>query len=139
MSLRTILTVVLVTAACSGDKLDGAIDYSMSGGFAGGIATTLRIEPSGRYRLTNLDQAPREGTLDAGAFAALRARIQAANFPTLDETYECCPDDYVETISVELDGEVHTVQADRSADKPERLEAVLETIQELAGTSPPRL
>jgi hypothetical protein len=139
MSVRNICMAVLVsTAACTGDNVDGTIDYSLSGGLAGGITTALHIERGGRYTVTSLDHAPVHGRLGASELASLRAQIEAANFPALDEVYACCPDDLVETISVESAGESHTVRAERSADKPARLDAVLETFQELAGTRLPR-
>jgi hypothetical protein len=135
MSPRTMmmaLATMTTAAACVDEKIDSPIEYSQSGGFGGGTITTLRIERSGRYTQTDVGQAPVHGTIAAIDLVDLRAKIDDAALPSLDDSYNCsCADDIAETVSVEIDDQRHTVSADRTADKPGRLQALLDKLRSL--------
>jgi len=120
---------VLAAAGCTSGA-DGPIDYRVTGGLGGtGDGTVLHIELDGTTTRTVAGETE-TGVLDAATLADLRTKIAAAKFPALDPMYSCsCVDDFVNVISVQLDGGTHTVAADTTAEVPAALETVIDTLR----------
>jgi len=118
-------------AGCA-SGVDGTIDYQLSGGFSG-IHTSVHIDPDGAMTRTMQDGSKRTGQLDAATLDDLDHKIDQAGFSTLDREYGClgCADDLVHVISVHVDGSQYTVKADDSANYPDRLRPLIETLRAL--------
>jgi hypothetical protein len=118
--------VLLGSAAACTDRGDGPIDFLVTGGFAGGGdgTPTLHIEPDG----TATREFPGGGhdttMLDPATFADLRQKIRQADFDSLEPEYRLCCDDFAYRVSVGP----HTVEADKNADIPAGLRAVIDTL-----------
>jgi hypothetical protein len=123
---------MLGAVACGGGS-DGAIDYSRSGGFVG-LQLGVRVEPDGKATRHNPDGSTEIEQLDPTTMAELRRKIDDARFPTLDPEYSCnCADDFLHTITVQVDGTDYTVMVDDSATYPDRLRPLIDTLEVLAG------
>jgi hypothetical protein len=130
----------MLGAACGGADGDGAadgdvgtIDYKLLGGFFG-LEIDVHIDPGGE--LTRVDQ--RRGnsttfTLDATELANLNREVNDAGFPALDASYECeAADDYLHTITVEIDANAYTVVTCTFAPHPGRLDPLVRTLTSMA-------
>jgi len=130
MSVKTLLLVPLLVAACTSPTIDGPIDYTTSGGFSGGgEGTSLHVELDGRAtRTTNgtTDQL----TLDAATIDRLHAAVYDA-FP-IDRTFEGCCDSIVDEVSVTLDGDIDHLIVDRANERvPDDVTALLDLVRSL--------
>jgi hypothetical protein len=137
MTLRNlwILGVLgMATACATTEPLEGPIDYEMTGGFSGSgdASAVLHIELDGEMTRTPRGGAPEVTQLSASAMESLRAKIEAADFPSLAPEYTYGADDYTHVVSVSVAGAVHSVRADESAEKPAALEAALDALHDLA-------
>lgn len=144
MSLRNLvrLSVPLIVplgfllgalAGCGGDAtVDGPVDYRVTGGFGGGgDGTALHIELDGTVTRT-AGGGTQTATLDAVALADLHQQIVDADLPGLSPAYSCnCADDLTYHLSVQLDGSTRSVTADSLAPIPDRLKAVIDTLQDI--------
>jgi hypothetical protein len=108
----------------------GVLDYQSSGGLSGnGDGSELHVTADRTARRVTRQGGSQTATLDAATFNDLRARIEAAEFTTLEPMYSCsCADDFVDMVSVQLSDTTYAVSADTSADIPERLQALVDTI-----------
>jgi hypothetical protein len=131
MSLRLcVFTSVLLgaVAACS-DGSNGAIDYQRTGGFVG-LQLSLRVEPDGKMTRHKSDGSTVTGQLDAATLAGLQRKVDDARFPTLEAAYSCsCADDFLHTISVQVDGTEYTVMVDDTATYPDRLRPLIDALE----------
>jgi hypothetical protein len=125
--------LALVTITGCTDNFDGPIDYQLGGGFSG-MHTSVHIEPDGKVTRTQRDGSVDTTQLDAVALGDLQGKVDQAQFPTLEPMYGCggCADDIVHTISVRVDGSSYTVQADGSADYPDRLRPLIDALSTMA-------
>lgn len=137
MSLRTIVSIGLLVggaAACTSHAVDGPIDFEVSGGFTGGGDGTpaLHIEPDGTATRDPGTAARKTAVLDRATMADLRAKIDDAELPILAPMYSCgCADDFVYSVTAQLDGSSHTVTADKSAEIPAELQTVIDTLKDI--------
>ena len=108
----------------------GVLDYQSSGGLSGrGDGSELHVTADRIARRVTRTGGSQTATLDAATFNDLRAKIDAAEFTTLEPMYRCsCADDFVHMVSVQLSDTTYAVSADVSADIPERLQALVDTI-----------
>jgi hypothetical protein len=127
--------LLALTAGCT-DSTRGPIDFQVTGGFGGdGDGTpSLKIEHDGTMTVTSLGvtQATR---LDRVTLDDLEAKVDAAQFATLDPTYpstSTCLDCAVYNVSVQLAGTPYTVVVDETAQPPTALQAVITTLRDLA-------
>ena len=134
-TIRLLLFSILALAAITGctHNSDGPIDYQLGGGFSG-VRTTVHIEPDGKVTRTKQNGSVDTTQLDAAALGDLQGKVGEAQFPTLEPMYGCggCADDVVHTISVRVDGSSYTVQADGSADYPDRLRPLIDALSTMA-------
>jgi hypothetical protein len=118
--------------ACSdgSGNVDGIIDYDVTGGISGTTAE-VHVEGDGTVTVRRYDNTTDTNVLAPSLFDDLKQQVEAAQFPTLEPKYGCggCADDVVHTISVDIDGRTYTVQADDSADHPERLKTLIGSVQ----------
>jgi hypothetical protein len=121
---------VLAGGGCA-DSEPGAIDYELTGGFTG-VHANVHIDPDGKFSGTKEDRTTVNGQLDAAELADLQNKVDQAQFATLEPMYECdCADDFLHTITVDIDGTEYTVKADGTADYPARLKPVIDTLKQL--------
>ena len=119
---------MLAAGGCADGK-DGAIDYQLSGGFAG-IRANVHIDPDGKLSGTKQNGNAVTGQLDTAALADLKGKVSQAQFSTLQPVYDCgCADDVLHTITVDVDGTEYTVMADGTADYPARLKPLIVTLE----------
>ena len=134
MSLR-ILVPLMFFAAIGGctSHVDGPIDYTVTGGLSGGgDGAALHIELDGTVTRPKAGGGTETATLDAATLGDLRSKIDAADFESLAPKYSCnCADNFIDNISVQLDGTVHTVAADRDAQLPDGLKTVVDTLLDI--------
>lgn len=111
----------------------GPIDYAITGGFSGGgDGTSLHVEQDGTLTRRNHSGPTETGRVDRMTIDALDARIEAAEFPALEARYGSdAADDFLHRITVQIDGDTHTVEAATEASYPERLKAVVDALQDL--------
>jgi hypothetical protein len=115
-------------AACA-DGEEGAIDYQRSGGFVG-LQLGLHVEPDGKATRLKSDGSTVTTQLDPDTLAALKNQVKGARFPTLEAAYSCsCADDFLHTISVQVDGIPYTVMVDDTATYPDRLRTLIDTLE----------
>jgi hypothetical protein len=124
--------------SCAGTP-DGIIDYELTGGFAG-VHLSVHIDRDGEMMRTKFDRTTETRRLDPAVLSDLLDKVEIAEFPTLEAVYGCggCADDFVHTISVQLDGRSrervrhhgasYTVTTDGSANYPERLRPLIDTL-----------
>jgi hypothetical protein len=117
----------------SSGMVDGPIDFSVSGGFTGGgDGTALHIELDGTATRSTESGGSQTATLDAATLDDLDRKIVDAQFPSLAPVYSCnCADSFIYNVSVQLDGSTHTIAADSLAALPDRLDAVIDTLQDI--------
>lgn len=129
MTLRLLLFsgVALGAIGSCADSLDGTIDYSLTGGI-GGVQMTVHIDPDGEMMRRKLDGSMETTQLEPTIVSDLTRKIDQAGFPTLEPAYMCCPDDFVHTISVHVDGAEYKVIAGDSASYPDRLRPLIDTL-----------
>jgi hypothetical protein len=114
---------------CASDDDDGAIDYQRSGGFVG-LQLGLRVEPDGKMTRRKSDGSTVTTQLDSATLGDLQSKVRGAGFPTLQAAYSCgCADDFLHTISVEVDGTAYTVMVDDTATFPDRLRPLIDTLE----------
>jgi hypothetical protein len=120
----------LAGCTSSGPPATGVLDYESSGGISGqGDGSELHVTADRTARRVTRQSGSQTATLDAATFSDLRAKIEAAEFTTLEPMYRCsCADDFVHMVSVQLSDTTYAVSADVSADIPERLQALVDTI-----------
>jgi len=116
--------------------LDALVDYQLLGSEAT-QRTTMHIEPDGTVTRTNAPGPAETATLDPATLDDVARKIDDANFPTLEAMYGCggCADDAVYTISVKIDRTAYTVQADSTANLPDRLRPVIDTLHDISELS----
>lgn len=137
MALRILVPLVCfaVAGGCTNDNdnVDGPIDYRVTGGFSGGgDGTGLHVELDGTATRPKAGGGMETATLDAATLADLRGKVVHAQFATLAPMYSCnCADDFVHNVSAQIDGTAHTVKADSTAEFPERLKIVIDTLQDI--------
>ena len=120
----------LTVAGCADGK-NGAIDYQLTGGFVG-LHASVHIDPDGKLSGTKEGGSAVTGQLDAAALADVQNKVDQAQFATLEPMYECsCADDLLHTITVDVDGTEYTVKADGTADYPDRLKPLINTLQRM--------
>jgi hypothetical protein len=114
-------------------EVDGPIDYRVTGGFSGGgDGTALHVELDGTVTRHTDQQGTQTAMLDLATLDDLHQKILDARFATLDPAYLCdCADDYVYNVSVHVDGSVHTVMAHTLGSFPDRLRAVIDTLEDI--------
>jgi hypothetical protein len=119
---------LLASGGCA-DSGDGTIDYQLTGGFAG-VHASAHIDPDGKLTRVKQDGSTVTEQLDAAALADLHTKVDQAQFATLEPTYDCnCADDVLHTITVDVDGTQYTVAADGTADYPDRLKPLIDTLE----------
>ena len=118
-------------------QLAGPVDYKSSGGFdGGGYGTTAHITADGFVSLGPATDSPQ---LTSDQLAALRTDIDDARFPTLATTYlGNTTEDYIDTVTVEIEGATYTVAASATATIPSGLSRVIEDLRGLSDTPPRR-
>ena len=122
--------VVLAGGGCADGK-DGAIDYQLTGGFVG-LHASVHIDPDGKLSGTKQDGRAVTGQLDTAALADVQGKVDQAQFSTLQPMYNCnCADDLLHTITVDVDGTQYTVKADGTADYPDRLKPLIDTLEDM--------
>jgi len=117
----------------SGPPSTGVLDYQSSGGLSGnGDGSELHVTADRTARRVTRQGGSQTATLDAATFNDLRARIEAAQFTTLEPMYSCsCADDFVDVVSVQLSDTTYAVSADTSADVPDRLQALIDKVRDV--------
>jgi hypothetical protein len=131
MSLRLFLftSVMLGAVAACSESVDGAIDYQRSGGFVG-LQLGLHVEPDGKATRFMSDGSTVSTQLDPDTLTDLQAKVKGARFPTLEAAYSCsCADDFLHTISVQVDGIDYMVMVDDTATYPDRLKPLIDTLE----------
>jgi len=134
MSAWRFLSLICAAAACGGmGNIDGPIDYNVTGGLSGhGDGTALHIELDGTTTRPTAGGGTETTVLDAMTLADLHGKIIDAQFAMLAPLYSCdCPDGYIYTTSVQIDGTQHTVAAEDLAQYPERLKIVIDTLKDI--------
>jgi hypothetical protein len=130
MSLRLFVFIVAlgaVVGCADGDA--GAIDYQRSGGFVG-LQLGLHVEPDGKMTRRKTDGSTVTTQLEPAKLADLQNKVKGAGFPTLETAYSCqCADDFLHTISVQIDGTPYTVMVDDTATYPDRLRPLIDTLE----------
>ena len=130
--MRTFLSLALFAGACVASQ-PGGIDYSVSGGFGGGGNDTppMHIDPDGRVTRA-LPGGPKVTLLAPSETASLYRKVRDAEFATLAPQYDECCDGYVHEVRVQLDGTAYTVEASELARIPDRLQVVIDALQDIA-------
>jgi len=134
--LRLCIATIAAGAALAGctssssPPSTGVLDYQSRGGFSGqGDGSELHVTADRTARRVTRSGGSQTAVLDAATFNNLRAKIEAAEFTTLEPTYNCsCADDLVDQVSVQLSNTTYAVSADASAEVPDRLQALVDTI-----------
>ena len=123
----------VVGCTSSGPPSTGVLDYQSSGGFSGrGDGSELHVTADRTARRVTREGGSQTTTLDAATFNDLRARIDAAEFATLEPMYHCsCADDFVDLVSVQLSDTTYSVSADSSADVPDRLQSLIDKVHDV--------
>jgi hypothetical protein len=141
MTRRTLLVIALLFAAACGTTqparpVVGTITYQVSGGIAG-WDRTLIVDPGGAAQI-KVENGPIVLTnprpVDAGTLARLRDLVSDPKFAALDPEYLPPPggadqQDYV--ITVELDGRQVQKSTRDGANRPEILDEVMATLNEI--------
>jgi hypothetical protein len=130
LSLRLFVLSGLTFGALGGCTDDGVgiIDYERTGGFAG-VRLSLHVESDGEATRRRFDGVTETFQLDPAKLADLDRQVREAKFSTLEAMYSCdCADDFLHTISVHVDGAAYTVMADDTAEYPDRLRPLVETL-----------
>ncbi|HET7500461.1 MAG TPA: hypothetical protein VFK02_05640 [Kofleriaceae bacterium] len=129
--------LTLLAAGCGSDPTVGTIELAVVGGLTGnGDGTALHIEPDGTAMRSVNGAAWQTATLDPATLRSLQAKINAADFPSLEPMYAGdVTDDFADQVTVELDGHDHTVLVEESADPPARLAAVIEALRTIHGSA----
>ena len=120
-------------AGCSSQSAT-LVDYHVTGGFTGrGDGGALTLDTSGFGTRTTPSGAPENIQLDATTLADLNAKIQGAQFATLQPTYGCngCNDGFVYEIAVQSSGRHYAVSFDESSPYPEGLRELVVTIKQI--------
>jgi hypothetical protein len=130
--------LLALAAGCgSNDASVGTIEFAVTGGFTGaGDGTALHVEPDGTAMRSVLGGPWQTATLDPTTLRDLQAKIRSADFPSLDAMYPGdAADDFVDEVTVKIDGTDHTVAADRSADLPDELATVVDALKAIHDSS----
>ncbi|HEX7836765.1 MAG TPA: hypothetical protein VF469_04830 [Kofleriaceae bacterium] len=117
----------------------GGIEYQVVGGFSGhGDGTALHIQPDGTITVQTPQRGTGQGQLDPATLASLVGTARSAQFPTLCAIYRCsgCTDDFVDQVSVQFDGSALTVLASQEGDPPDRLQAMIDALRQVAQHPP---
>jgi hypothetical protein len=110
---------------------DGALDYERTGGFVS-TRTSMHVDAAGKMTWMKTDGSTTTTTLPAATVADLRAKVDQAEFLTLQPAYRCsCNDDIVHKIEVLIAGTPHMVVVDDSSDYPARLRPLVDTLSGL--------
>ena len=133
MAARSFISLGLflaVIGGCTGSGV-GRIDYLTAGGLSGtGDNTALHVEPSGAATRTQPDGSMETAMLDLATLNDLHQKIEDAQFATLAPEYVCsCPDEFVNVVSAQIDGNVYRVAAGDETPYPEPLRIVITTLK----------
>ena len=112
----------------------GGVEYRVTGGFSGdGNGNSLQIDRYGAVTRQTPQRGTERGQLDQATLDNVIADARAAEIPTLCATYRCagCADDFVHEVTAQLDNAVLVVQVSEFGDPPDRLNALLDLLQEL--------
>jgi hypothetical protein len=126
---------VLASGGCA-DSRTGTIDYELSGGFAG-VHASAHVDPDGK--LTGVKQGGRamDRQMEPGELSVLQDKVDQAQFATLEPMYDCnCADDVLHTITVDVGGTEYTVKADGTAEYPDRLKPLIQTLEAMVSEDP---
>ncbi len=114
----------------------GGIDYRVVGGFSGdGDGTMLQILPDGSFTRCTREHGMEQGQFDPAALDDVIGKARDAQFPTLAPLYRCsqCGDEYIYRVSVQFDGSVLTTLVSEYGDPPDRLQALIDALQQIVG------
>ncbi|TMQ19732.1 MAG: hypothetical protein E6J90_15775 [Deltaproteobacteria bacterium] len=123
-----------IGGAVTGNETVGRFDYKVTGGFAGqGDGTSLQIDGNGLVMRHTMQHGTESGQIDPATLQDLVAKARAAQFPTLCAQYTCtgCDDDLIHSVSVQLNGIPYMVQASELASAPQRLEVLIQALQQI--------
>jgi hypothetical protein len=112
----------------------GGLDYAVVGGLTGqGDGTALHIAADGAFSRHTAQRGDEQGLLDPAALQDLVNRARAAEFPTLCLRYLApgAGDDLVSQVSVHFDASMLTVRVSEFGDPPDRLQALLDAVQQV--------
>jgi hypothetical protein len=112
----------------------GAVDYEVTGGPSGsGNGTWLEIAEIGSLTRHTTERGTEEGLLDGLTHYGLYRKVITADIPRLCRSYSCdgCTGDYIHKLTVYLDGAPYTVEVGFRASPPERLVALINTVQNI--------
>ncbi len=119
---------------CSSSTIDGPITYLSTGGFTGtGDGTAeLRVEVDGTVARTKSGGGSETATLDTATLDALHDKILAARFPTLAPLYPSdTADDFIYSVSAQVDGTTYVVAAHQMAPPPAPLQVVIDALGDI--------
>ena len=130
--LLVLLVLVAMVTGCT-SKVDGPVDYAVTGGFSGnGDGTALHVALDGTVTRETAQGVTQTAMLDAVTLDDLHEKIMEAQFTTLESRYSCnCADDLVYNVSVRVDGKSYTVAVDSMAQYPDRLKAVIDALRDI--------
>jgi len=123
----------MLAGACGTTAHPGGIDYSVTGGFTNGGDGTppTHIDPDGTVTRA-LPGGTKTTKLTPQETSDLYGKVRAAEFASLEPKYDECCDGYVYSVTVELDGTSHVVEASDLAKIPDRLQVVIDALKEIS-------
>jgi hypothetical protein len=110
------------------------IDYQVTGGLSGrGDGTSLHIQPGGAVTRQTLKRGLEHGQIDHITVDDLVNKVRSAQLPALCAMYQCigCADDFVDEVSVHLDGITLTARASQLGDPPDGLQHLIDALRDL--------
>jgi len=117
-------------------SLDGPIDFRIGGGFSGGghgCPVHIELDGSATRDVRGIAKVPFR--VEPGALDELRRSIEAADLASLEPPRASDPDDFYDTVSVQLGGKVYTISVGERGPLPPRLDAVMRPLRRLADDS----
>ncbi len=133
MISQTSLTLTLLFGVLGGCSDIGPIDFTVTGGLTGkGDGTALHVALDGTATRRLQDGSTETAVLDDAILDDLHGKILDARFPSLAPLYggTCC-DVFIYQVSVQLNGDTHSVGVSQRAQPPVRLGAVVDTLRRI--------
>lgn len=124
MKLQSLFVIAAVSAVgCTSSEIGPLVElgFTRSGGLSGST-TSLKIDSEGHTTRTREDRTTDELTLSAETMADLRAKVDAAHFPSLDDQYDSnTADAFVYVVSPRFENASFEVASTDFSDAPAAL------------------